>query len=108
MITTNLAYSEWDKVFINPITTAAAVAEESQLLALKAQLAALIVRVVKKRRLSQKELGHLWGVPQPRVSEVMTGKRAVISIDRLVEFLSALGVELSVRAKGSAGKRRAG
>ncbi len=25
MITTNLTYSEWDKVFLNPITTAAAV-----------------------------------------------------------------------------------
>ena len=80
--------------------------EESHVLALKAQLAALIVRVVRERGLSQKELGGLWGVPQPRVSEVMTGKLAVIGTDRLVEFLAALGVEISVRAKTARGARR--
>ena len=75
---------------------------------MKAQLAALIVRIVNERGLSQKKLGALWRVPQPRVSEVMTGKLALVSIDRLVEFLGALGFEVTVQAKTFArGPRRA-
>jgi predicted XRE-type DNA-binding protein len=73
--------------------------QESLLLSLKAQLAALIVRVVHERGLKQKELGALWGVPQPRMSEVMTGKLSLVSVDRLAAFLGALGIELVVRAK---------
>lgn len=75
--------------------------EESYVLSLKAQLAAIIVKAVHKQELSQKQLAKLWHVPQPRVSEVMTGKLTVISIDRLVEFLGLLGVEVLVKAKFS-------
>ena len=76
-------------------------AEESRVLTLKAQLATLIVRLTRARQLSQKDLGKLWGVPQPRVSEVMTGKLNLISIERLIEFLGALDVEIVFRAKSS-------
>jgi predicted XRE-type DNA-binding protein len=73
--------------------------EESRVLTLKAQLAALIVRVTRERQLTQKELGKIWGVPQPRVSEVLTGKLSLVSIERLIEFLGALGVEIVFRTK---------
>jgi hypothetical protein len=36
--------------------------DEGRVLALKAQLAAIIVRTVKKRGLTQKQLGKLWDV----------------------------------------------
>jgi predicted XRE-type DNA-binding protein len=81
-------------------------AEESRVLTLKAQLAALLVRVARERKLTQKELGKIWGVPQPRVSEVLTGKLALISIERLIEFLGILGVEIVFRPKLSS--KRAG
>jgi predicted XRE-type DNA-binding protein len=80
--------------------------EESRVLTLKAQLAGLIARVTRERQLTQKELGKIWGVPQPRVSEVLTGKLAVVSIERLIEFLGVLGVEVIFRAKPSS--KRAG
>jgi predicted XRE-type DNA-binding protein len=80
--------------------------EESRVLTLKAQLAALIARITRERQLTQKELGKIWGVPQPRVSEVLTGKLAVVSIERLIEFLGVLGVEVVFRAKPSS--KRAG
>ena len=75
--------------------------EESRVFALKAQLAALIIRAAGERKLTQKDLGKLWEVPQPRVSEVMTGKLNLISIERLIEFLGALGVEIDIRIKSS-------
>lgn len=80
--------------------------EESRVLTLKAQLAALILRVTRERQLTQRELGKIWGVPQPRVSEVLTGKLAVVSMERLIEFLGVLGVEVVFRAKPSS--KRAG
>ena len=73
--------------------------EENRVLTLKAQLAAMIVRVARERQLTQKGLGKIWGVPQPRVSEVLTGKLAVVSIERLIEFLGLLGVEIVFRTK---------
>lgn len=73
--------------------------EESRVFTLKAQLAAIIVKVVEKQALDQKQLGKLWGEPQPRVSEVMTGKLHLVSIERLVEFLGALNVEIIFKAK---------
>ena len=80
--------------------------KESRVLTLKAQLAALIVRVAREHHLTQKDLGKIWGVPQPRVSEVLTGKLAVVSIERLIEFLGLLGVEIVFRTKPSS--KRAG
>lgn len=78
--------------------------EESRVLTLKAQLAALVVRIARERQLTQKELGKIWSVPQPRVSEVLTGKLTLVSIERLIEFLGALGVEVVFRTKPSSKK----
>lgn len=78
--------------------------EESRVLTLKAQLAALIVQVVRERQLRQRELVKIWGVPQPRVSEVLTGKLSLVSIERLIEFLGVLGVDITFRAKPSSKK----
>ena len=54
--------------------------EESRVLTLKAQLGALILKVVKQKKLTQTQLGNLWEVSQPRVSEIMTGKLNLIRI----------------------------
>lgn len=78
--------------------------EESRVLTLKAQLAALILRIVRQRQLTQKELGKIWGVPQPRVSEIISGKLSLVSIERLIEFLGVLGVEVVFRPKPSSRK----
>lgn len=78
--------------------------EESRVLTLKAQLGALIVNICNERTLTQKDLSKLWKVPQPRVSEVMTGKLRLISIERLIEFLGTLGVEVDFRKKSASKK----
>ena len=78
--------------------------EKARLMELKGQLAVRIIREARERGLSQKDLGELWGVPQPRVSEVLNAKLTLVSIDRLVEFLGMLGVEVSFRT--SRGPRR--
>jgi predicted XRE-type DNA-binding protein len=73
--------------------------EESQILSLKAQLASMIVRVVIRKDLSQKELMDLWDVPQPRVSEVLNGKISLMSLERLIEFLALLDVQVDFKVR---------
>lgn len=76
--------------------------EEVRILTLKAQLAAFIVRVVNKRGLTQQQLGKMWVVPQPRVSEIMSGKLRLVSLERLIACLGEMGVEVSFHRKAMA------
>ena len=64
--------------------------EESRVETLKAELYVQILRTVRERGLSQKELCRRWGKPQSRVSEVLNGKLNLVSIDTLVTYLTQL------------------
>jgi predicted XRE-type DNA-binding protein len=46
---------------------------------------------------SQKQLQSILGEPQPRVSELLNGKIANKSVDKLLEYAGRLGVEPKVR-----------
>ena len=66
---------------------------------LKARLTLQIYRLIKKRDLTQAEAGILLGIKQPHVSTLMRGQSGAFSLERLMDFLTALGqdVEISVR-----------
>ena len=66
---------------------------------LKAQLTLRIYRLIKGRHLTQAEAGKLLGIKQPHVSTLMRGQSGAYSVERLMEFLAALGqdVEITVR-----------
>jgi predicted XRE-type DNA-binding protein len=66
---------------------------------LKATLTLQIYRLIKKRGLKQTEAGKILGIKQPHVSALMRNRSGVFSIERLMEFLTALGqdVEITVR-----------
>jgi predicted XRE-type DNA-binding protein len=80
--------------------------EQSRILGLKAQLAVMILKAVDNRGLTQKQLSRMWGVPQPRVSEILSGKLNLVSIERLVAFLAVLGTEVAFRKVAGSGARR--
>ena len=67
---------------------------ESVELKFKADLYVLLKKTLEKQSLTSRQLEKLWDVPQPRVSEVVTGKLDKVSIARLLNFLSALGVSV--------------
>jgi predicted XRE-type DNA-binding protein len=77
-----------DLGFVNP--------EREQL---KARLTLQIYRLIKKRDLTQVEAGKLLGIKQPHVSSLMRGQSGAFSVERLMDFLTALGqdVEITVR-----------
>jgi len=70
----------------------------------KAQLASHIRHTIKRRRLTQLQVGHLMGLDQPKVSAFMNGRLAGFSSDRLMRFLAALGQDVEIVVK--AGSRR--
>ena len=61
----------------------------------KAELYQAILRVAKKY--SQKKLQIILGEPQPRVSELLNGKIANKSVDKLLYYAGRLGIETKAR-----------
>lgn len=63
---------------------------------LKAQLTLQIYRIVKARKLTQAQAGEVLGIKQPHVSALMRNRAGNFSVGRLLEFLTALGQDVTV------------
>jgi predicted XRE-type DNA-binding protein len=66
---------------------------------LRAHLTLQIYRLIKQRGLTQTEAGDILGIKQPHVSALMRNRVGNFSVERLMDFLTALGqdVEITVR-----------
>ncbi len=66
---------------------------------LKARLTLQIYKLIKARSLTQAKAGEILGIKQPHVSALMRNRAGTFSVERLMEFLTALGqnVEITVR-----------
>ncbi len=66
---------------------------------LKARLTLQIYRLIKERGLTQAQAGEILGIKQPHVSTLMRNRSGSFSVERLMDFLTALGqdVEITVR-----------
>jgi predicted XRE-type DNA-binding protein len=65
----------------------------------KTRLAVAINRIIKVRNLKQAEAALLLGVPQPKVSALVNYRLDGFSVEKLMDFIVALGrdVEIVVR-----------
>jgi len=66
---------------------------------LKAQLTLQLYKIIRARKLTQTAAGEILGIKQPHVSALMRGHSGNFSVERLMDFLNALGqdVEITVR-----------
>ncbi len=62
----------------------------------KAMLMLQIFRIIKHRKLTQVQAGKVLGIKQPNVSRLMRGSSGSYSVERLIEFLTALGQNVEV------------
>jgi len=62
----------------------------------KAELAAEIFKIIRRRRLTQAAAGKLLGISQPKVSALLNGRLDGFSTDRLFRFLNALGCDVRI------------
>ena len=75
----------------------------------KAELARVIRKAIEERNITQAEAGELLGIKQPDVSDLVRGKLARFSMERLERFLNALDLEVRIQVgPRPRGKKRAG
>jgi predicted XRE-type DNA-binding protein len=68
---------------------------------LKARLTLQIYRLIKGRGLTQAQAGEVLGVKQPHVSSLMRGQSGAFSVERLMNFLVALGQDVQITVKST-------
>lgn len=68
---------------------------------LKADLTLQIYRLIKQRSLTQAEAGEILGIRQPHVSALMRGRSGAFSVERLMQFLTALGQDVQVTVRST-------
>lgn len=66
---------------------------------LKARLTLQIYKLIKKRGLTQAQAGAILGIKQPHVSTLMRGQSGMYSVERLMDFLTALGQDVEITVK---------
>jgi predicted XRE-type DNA-binding protein len=71
--------------------------EEAEHLRIRSALMAAIVKLIKVRKLTQSNAAVLFGVSQPRISDLVRGRIDLFSIDTLVEMLAKADVRVEVR-----------
>ena len=63
----------------------------------KSELAAEILRIVQRRRLTQAEAAKLLGIRQPKVSDLLRGRLDGFSTERLLRFITRLGYNVQIK-----------
>jgi len=72
---------------------------------LKARLTLEIYRLIRKRGLTQTEAGKILGIRQPHVSALMRNRAGSFSVERLMDFLTALGQDVEISVKPARGRQ---
>ncbi len=70
--------------------------EEAEHLRIRSELMIALSLLIEERRLTQAEAARLFGVSQPRVSDLVRGKLDLFSIDMLVKMLGHAGVRVAL------------
>ena len=71
----------------------------------KSELAAEILRIVQRRRLTQAEAAKLLGIRHPKVSDLLRGRLDGFSTDRLLRFITRLGYDVQIKCPRHAAQR---
>jgi predicted XRE-type DNA-binding protein len=65
----------------------------------KAQLVVSLRGMIEDSKFTQKEAAERMGITQPDVSKLLRGRVAGFSLERLLEFVRALGNDIEIRIK---------
>ena len=81
--------SVWDAIEDTPQAAASMKARSTLLMELS--------NVIQKRGMTQAEAAELFGVTQPRISDLMRGKINLFSLDTLIDMAATAGMSPTVR-----------
>jgi len=72
-------------------------------LAMRSELMIRLSRVIEDKGLTQAQPATVFGVSQPRVSDLVTGKIDRFSVDTLIAMLGHAGLRVQLRILAEAG-----
>jgi predicted XRE-type DNA-binding protein len=70
--------------------------DEAEHLRIRADLMIAVRKVIASRKLTQNQAAKLFGVTQPRISNLVRGRIELFSIDTLVDMLAAAGISVKL------------
>ena len=73
--------------------------QEAENLRVRSELMIQIRKLIEQRRLTQAGAAKMFGVTQPRVSDLVRGRIDLFSIDTLVKMLAQAGVQVRLVVK---------
>ena len=76
--------------------------EEAANLTVRSMLMIEIKKHIQAEKLTQKKAATLFGVTQPRISDLMRGKIGLFSVDTLISMLTRAGLKVDVKVRRSA------
>lgn len=77
-------------------------AAEAENLRIRAALMRALVAYIRKSELTQARAAKMFGISQPRISDLMRGKIHLFTIDNLVTLLAAAGLRVDLKIKKAA------
>jgi predicted XRE-type DNA-binding protein len=72
---------------------------DAEELDIKANLAIELGQLIRRRRLTQTEAAAVLGIDQPRVSALVRGHLERFSMEKLCEWLRAMGCDVDIRIR---------
>lgn len=76
--------------------------ENAEAMLVKAQLAAKIGEIIKRRKLTQAQAADVLGIPQPKLSSMLRGRFRGISDTTIFDCLTRLGLDIEIMIKPAA------
>jgi predicted XRE-type DNA-binding protein len=73
--------------------------EVSAVAKMKSELFDKLTTIIEKNKITPRALEKILDKPQPRVSELLSGKLSKLSIEKLLEYLERLGGQVSISVK---------
>ena len=86
--------SVWDAIEDTP--------QEAENMKLRSALMAALKSHLAQTKMSQAQAAQLFGVTQPRISDLMRGKINLFGLDALVNMASAAGLHVDMRIRQAA------
>ena len=84
----------WDALEPNPV--------KAENLKLRSSLMLALTRHIKTKGLTQAQAAKVFGVTQPRISNLIHGKIDLFALDILVKMATAAGLRVTMRVKKAA------
>lgn len=76
--------------------------EEAENLFVRSRLMVEMIGIIQDRGLKQREAAELFGVSQPRISDLKRGRINAFTIDSLVNMLAHAGIPVEVKVRTAA------